>query len=295
MANTVRCEVTPVTKRIMRPPTEPVVYIAGPMRGYPKFNFPAFDEARDYVRTLEKYNVISPADIDREEKLDLDDSVEVPENIFQLCMKRDLDIVAGAHAIFLLKGWEKSAGANNELFVANACGVEVWQASYDLDGNIIGHFITDEPVVPPLIGAKTERLPLDQIHTPGTMVGEIRVTDPDTGGAKGQKPAQLGAIDPVALLALARVGGMGAEKYARYNYLNGYKWSLSFDAALRHLLLMAAGEDFDEESGLPHAAHSAWNMMTLTSFLLRKVGTDDRPPRADLDMVHSLVQGTPLG
>jgi hypothetical protein len=291
MAKSVRCEVTPLTERLIRPLGDPVVYCAGPMRHIDKFNFPAFDEARDYVNSLEKYHVISPADVDREEKLELDDVNDVPEAVFETCMRRDLEIVANAHAIFLLKGWEKSRGANNELFVANACGVEVWLAEYDGLGNLVGHTVANAPVVPPLIGGD---MSVQVVTSPGTMTGEVRVTDPNTGGAKGQKPAQLGAIDPIALLALARVGGMGAEKYDRFNYLNGYKWSLSFDAALRHIMLMAAGEDFDEESGLPHATHAAWNLLTLTSFLLRKVGTDDRPPVADLNMVHALVQGMPL-
>ena len=279
---TTKCEVTPVTGRLIRPPSDPVVYVAGPMRGIENFNFPAFDEARDYVQGFAKYRVISPADIDREEKLELPPDNEVPENIFQLCMKRDLDIVAGAHAIFLLKGWEASRGANNELFVANACGVDIWIATYNEDGKLVGHTVAQEPVLPPLLQAK-----------PVTTTGEVRTVDPITGGAKGQKPAQLGAIDPVALLALARVGGMGAEKYARFNYLNGYKWSLSVDAGLRHLMQFLAGEDLDEESGLPHTAHAAWMMMCLTSFYLRGIGTDDRPPVANLDMLHALVLGTP--
>src|ERR1017187_6589097 len=126
--DTMECMVTPITKRLVRPHQDPIVYVAGPMRGIDKFNFPAFDEARDYVNTLEKFQCISPADVDREEGLDLPDGV-VPENVFQLCMRRDLEIVAHAHAIFLLKGWEKSAGANNELFVANTCGVAVWLAA----------------------------------------------------------------------------------------------------------------------------------------------------------------------
>ncbi len=108
--------------------------------------------------------------------------------------------------------------------------------------------------------------------------GEVRVVDPNTGGEKGQKPAQLGAIDPQSLLVLGEVAGFGATKYARYNYLKGYAWSLSADACLRHLLQFLAGEDLDEESGLPHAAHVAWHGLALTSFLLRGIGTDDRAP-----------------
>ena len=69
-------------------------------------------------------------------------------------------------------------------------------------------------------------LALDLTHAEG----EVRYTDPETGGQKGQKPAELGALPPEALLHLAEVAGYGTRKYDRYNYLKGYKWSLSFDA-----------------------------------------------------------------
>ena len=80
-----------------------------------------------------------------------------------------------------------------------------------------------------------------------------------TVGRKDQKPAQLSCIDPQALLTLAEVAGMGAGKYARYNYLSGYPWHLSMDALQRHTLAFWSGEDLDEESGLPHMAHAAWH------------------------------------
>ena len=41
------------------------IYIAGPMRGYEKFNVPTFDLARDLWQEA-GWNVISPADLDRE-------------------------------------------------------------------------------------------------------------------------------------------------------------------------------------------------------------------------------------
>jgi hypothetical protein len=97
-----------------------------------------------------------------------------------------------------------------------------------------------------------------------------------TGGRKADKLAKLGAIDPLALLTLAEVAGMGAQKYSAFNYLNGYDWSLSMNAAQRHALLFWNGEDIDPESGLPHPAHLAWHGLCMTSFLLRGLGTDDR-------------------
>jgi len=109
-----------------------------------------------------------------------------------------------------------------------------------------------------------------------TKFEETRITDPNTGAQKGSKLPQLGAIDPLALLELAKIGGFGAEKYERFNYLKGFRYSLAFDAMMRHALLFWSGEDIDEESGLSHAAHAAWQALCLVSFSLRGLGTDDR-------------------
>lgn len=108
--------------------------------------------------------------------------------------------------------------------------------------------------------------------------GEVRVVDPETGGAKGQKLAQLGAVDPQSVMRVAAVAGFGGQKYARYNFARGYAWSLSYDAMQRHLHAFWGGEDTDPESGLPHLAHAAWHCLALITFLERGKGTDDRFP-----------------
>jgi len=105
---------------------------------------------------------------------------------------------------------------------------------------------------------------------------EVRIVDPVTGGEKGQKQARFGGADARALLEEAKVYGFGEEKYARFNYLKGYRWSLSIDALFRHLFAFMDGEDRDPESGLLHTAHVTWHARTLSSFLLRALGTDDR-------------------
>ncbi len=111
---------------------------------------------------------------------------------------------------------------------------------------------------------------------PPALGGEVRITDPVTGGQKGQKAAQLGALDPEALLTVARIAGFGAQKYDRFNFVRGYDWSLSFDALQRHLMQWAAGEDIDDESGESHLGHAAWHCLALLTFTQRGRGTDDR-------------------
>lgn len=116
---------------------------------------------------------------------------------------------------------------------------------------------------------------------------ETRVTSA-TGGEKGQKSARLGGADPKAMRELALVYGFGEEKYARFNYLKGYDWSLSIDALYRHFLAFQAGEDRDEESGLLHMAHVAWHALALTAFQLRSIGSDDRF-RPDISKMDQMI------
>lgn len=102
------------------------------------------------------------------------------------------------------------------------------------------------------------------------------VTDPITGGQKGKKLEELGFVDPWALEELARVAGMGAQKYEKFNYLRGYDWSLSYNALQRHLMKFWGGEDDDPESQQLHLAHAAWHCLALISFMQRGLGNDDR-------------------
>jgi hypothetical protein len=41
-------------------------------------------------------------------------------------MKRDIILLLQADAIFLMTGWNRSAGCLTELHVATACGLDVW-------------------------------------------------------------------------------------------------------------------------------------------------------------------------
>lgn len=110
------------------------VYIAGPMTGYKYFNFPAFDEWKDTL-LCRGYNVISPADLDREVGFD---AMKLPEDSdwtkwgdalgeFDLdaCIERDVEAVKKCDIIFMLKGWENSTGAKAEKALAEWMGKEV--------------------------------------------------------------------------------------------------------------------------------------------------------------------------
>lgn len=81
-----------------------------------------------------------------------------------------------------------------------------------------------------------------------------------------------------ALSELVAVYTMGAEKYAARNWEKGLKWTNCFASMMRHSWKWMMGEDLDEESGLHHMAHVAWNALAIVAFFKRRrTDLDDRP------------------
>jgi hypothetical protein len=89
------------------------VYVSGPMTGVPYYNFPAFDEAAARLRGM-GYEVVNPAD-----------KVIVEGWEWTDYLRHDIKEVCDCEAIFMLEGWEKSAGAQLEIEVARGLGLEV--------------------------------------------------------------------------------------------------------------------------------------------------------------------------
>lgn len=80
-----------------------------------------------------------------------------------------------------------------------------------------------------------------------------------------------------ALVELAKVYDYGTIKYSEHNWERGLAWSKGVEASLlRHLAKWHVGEAVDEESGLPHDLHIAFNALALITFRLRGIGIDDR-------------------
>lgn len=102
------------------------------------------------------------------------------------------------------------------------------------------------------------------------------MTDPVTGGQKGSKPERFSLLPFDALDEILRAYNYGSKKYADHNWRKGYNWSLSFDAAMRHLTAWWEREEKDPESGLSHLAHAGWHVLCLLWFQLNGAGTDDR-------------------
>ncbi len=71
-----------------------------------------------------------------------------------------------------------------------------------------------------------------------------------------QGKAPISLINRDALEQEAMVMAFGAKKYAAHNWRKGIAASRLLDAALRHILAYADGENNDPETGLSHLAHA---------------------------------------
>ena len=79
-----------------------IIYLSGPMTGYPDYNYPAFNLAAAALRAY-GHRVYNPA--------------FAAFSAF-ICLEAD--------TIVALPGWEKSRGATAEMALAHVCGLEVY-------------------------------------------------------------------------------------------------------------------------------------------------------------------------
>ena len=93
------------------------IYLAGPMRGIPEFNFPAFHTAAAKLRA-DGHEVFNPAEND--EKM----AARGEEISIRNCLRIDLEwICREAEAVAFLPGWRNSLGATAEYATALAIGI----------------------------------------------------------------------------------------------------------------------------------------------------------------------------
>jgi hypothetical protein len=220
------------------------IYIAGAMRSKPFFNFPAFDAARDKL-CKEGWQVISPADIDREhgfdamtlpEDHDWNDLSDIPVTREE-CFDRDIEALRHkCNAIYMLKGWQSSTGAQAEHWCAKWLGLEIY---YEEES-----------------GTK-ESNPKDSV---------------------GCKKAPLHGMPAPVLMECGLVKLHGDLKYGEYNWRDvGVRASIYYDALMRHMMAFWEGEDNDPDSGISHIAHAMTGLAVLRDSMIQGNWVDDRP------------------
>lgn len=236
------------------------LYLAGPMRGIKDFNFPAFHEAAAKLRAA-GHEVFSAAEYEeaefgvgfnKSETGDLKDIAHLDWD-FRAAFAKDCEYISRqANAVAVLPGWKTSKGARAEVAIARALGLPVlWAGSLEA----VSETVADVPA------------------------GEVRITDPKTGGQKGMKLERFDLIPVEPLEELARVYGRGASKYADDNWRRGYQWKLSFGAMMRHAWAFWRGESRDE-LGNHHLGCVAWHAFTLMWFEANRPELDSRHAKA---------------
>lgn len=243
------------------------IYIAGPMRGYPLYNFSEFFAAARVLH--ERYpntQTVNPAQVDMERGFN---PWEFPSDFnwkslpegesFDEIIDRDLALLRECDAIYMLEGWKDSEGAIIEYEVAK-------------DNDLLIMFESSE----------------DEEHYAFTSV-EIDTKPTNPKDACGVKKVPLNGMPAPVLMECGLVKLHGDLKYGRYNWREaGVRYSVYYDACMRHLMAWWEGEDLDPDSGLPHLTHAMTGLAVLRDAIMQDMAEDDRPPMTDAGWIAQM-------
>lgn len=102
------------------------IYISGAMTGIKDLNFPEFFKAEEYLLNL-GHEVVNPARLNG----GVTDWVQ--------CMRTDITALMACDALFCLKGWQNSKGANIEVRLAKDLGFRIVQQRHTFLGRVVTH------------------------------------------------------------------------------------------------------------------------------------------------------------
>lgn len=268
------------------------LYVAGPMSGVFRFNFPAFDAAKHRL-SFKGYTVVSPADIDRNHGFDPEslpveyDWSKMPPGLdYEAVLKRDLAALAGCEAIALLPGWETSKGANRELARAKELGLAVYLYDETEPGLLraqvpeVGHESTRLLELCEAVAAQEDAAEVvSRQCTNNCEKSEALTTNPKT--IAGRKKPPLSIIPFRPLCEVAKALQHGADKYGRWNWRDAPVSATSHaEPIMRHVMAYLDGEDIDPDSGLSHLAHVISAAFVLLDAVTEGCCIDDRPRSA---------------
>ena len=102
---------------------KPKIYIAGPMRGLPDFNYSTFNDWAHILRDF-AWNVVNPVEMGA--RYGTPEQINADPAMLAAVMAADLHALETCDAVFLLDGWHKSVGARKELAAALAYGLKIY-------------------------------------------------------------------------------------------------------------------------------------------------------------------------
>ena len=103
----------------------PKIYIAGPMRGLPDFNYSTFNDWAHILRDFD-WDVVNPVEIGA--AYGTPEQINADTALLAAVMAAELHALETCDAIYLLDGWHKSEGARKELATAIAYGLKIYLA-----------------------------------------------------------------------------------------------------------------------------------------------------------------------
>lgn len=220
-----------------------IIYIAGPMRGYPRFNVDAFDTAARHFAEL-GFTVLNPAEMDRKAGFDHDKvpQMAITQDDRRAFMRRDLMAICNCDAIALLPGWEQSKGVAAELALAEFLGLAV----FDVAENVWR--LADDECEP-----EADAVPESGSNRQRFDTGAVRSSD-----ANGTR---YDLISHIGLRRIAETYADGAAKYGRDNWQKGFPASDVINHCVSHIYQWLGGDTSED-----HLAHAAWNLIAAMHF-----------------------------
>lgn len=104
-----------------------MVYLSGPMTGYPDFNRPMFHQVKEWLTDQDNLDqqqivgILSPADITQGEY--------DPGEPWAFYMRQAVSMLMEADVMVMLPGWARSKGALREFNLACELDMKIWELS----------------------------------------------------------------------------------------------------------------------------------------------------------------------
>lgn len=113
--------------------------------------------------------------------------------------------------------------------------------------------------------------------------------DTNPKDAVGIRKAPFSTMSAPVLAEVGLAMLEGARKYGRHNYrVSGVRYSVYYDAAIRHLTSWWEGEDLDPDSGLHHLVKAIACLLVMRDSIRIGNAVDDRPPRSSEGWLQEL-------